>query len=74
MNRLSRQIIVALLSIFGFLFVMGIAGSYDYADEVVYSMDDVVYYTITEKIGKVSNKEVVAEYEANKEYYDSLKY
>lgn len=73
MNRLSRQIIVALLSIFGFLFVMGIAGSYDYADEVVYNMDDIVYYAITEKIGKASNKEVVAEYEKNREYYDSLK-
>jgi hypothetical protein len=72
MNRLSRQIIVALLAISGFLYLMGIAGSYDYADEVVYSMDDVVYYTITQKIGKASNKEIVAEYEANKQYYDNL--
>lgn len=74
MNRLSKQIIVSLLAIFGFLYLMGIAGSYDYADEVVYAMDDEVYYSITEKIGKASNKEVVAEYERNKEYYDSLKH
>lgn len=74
MNRLSKQIIVSLLAIFGFLYLMGIAGSYDYADEVVYAMDDEVYYFITEKIGKASNKEVVAEYERNKEYYDSLKH
>ena len=74
MNRLSRQIIVALLAIFGFLYLMGVAGSYDYADEVVYTMDDEVYYSITQKIGKTSNKEVVAEYEKNREYYDSLKY
>lgn len=73
MNRLSKQIIVSLLAIFGFLYLMGIAGSYDYADEVVYSMDDEVYYTITKKIGKASNKEVVAEYEKNKQYYDSIK-
>lgn len=74
MNRLSKQIIVSLLAIFGFLYLMGIAGSYDYADEVVYAMDDQVYDSITEKIGKASNKEVVAEYERNKEYYDSLKH
>ena len=74
MNRLSKQIIVSLLAIFGFLYLMGIAGSYDYADEVVYAMDNEVYYSITEKIGKASNKEVVAEYERNKEYYDSLKH
>ena len=74
MNRLSRQIIVALAAIFGFLYLMGIAGSYDYADEVVYSMDDVIYNSITQKIGNASNKEVVAEYEKNKEYYDSLKW
>lgn len=73
MNRLSKQIIVSVLAIIGFLYVMGIAGSYDYADEVVYAMDDEVYYSITKKIGKASNKEVVAEYERNKEYYDSLK-
>ena len=74
MNRLSKQIIVSVLAIIGFLYVMGIAGSYDYADEVVYAMDDEVYYSITKKIGKASNKEVVAEYERNKEYYDSLKH
>lgn len=74
MNRLSQQCIVAVIAIIGFIGLMGIAGSYDYADEVVYNMDDVVYYAITEKIGKASNKEVVAEYEKNKQYYDSLKY
>ena len=61
MNRLSKQLIVSVLAIIGFLYVMGIAGSYDYADEVVYAMDDEVYYSITKKIGKASNKEVVAE-------------
>ena len=74
MNRLSKQIIISVLAIIGFLYVMGIAGSYDYADEVVYAMDDEVYYSITKKIGKASNKEVVAEYDRNKEYYDSLKH
>lgn len=73
MNRLSKQLIASVLAIIGFLYVMGIAGSYDYADEVVYAMDDEVYYSITKKIGKASNKEVVAEYERNKEYYGSLK-
>lgn len=55
MNRLSKQIIVSVLAIIGFLYMMGIAGSYDYADEVVYAMDDEVYYSITKKIGKASH-------------------
>ena len=37
MNRLSRQIIVSALAIMAFLTVMGIAGSYDWADQVVYT-------------------------------------
>ena len=74
MNRLSKQIIVSLLYILGFLYLIGVVGSYDYADEVVSAMDEEVYYSITSKIGKASNKEVVAEYEKNREYYDSLKF
>lgn len=73
MNRLSKQIIVASLAIFGFLWLMGIAGSCDYADEVVYNMDEEVYYTILDTLGDdCSNKAVAAEYMNNREYYDNL--
>lgn len=73
MNRLSKQIIVASLAIFGFLWLMGITGNYDYADEVVYNMDEEVYYTILDTLGDdCSNKAVAAEYMNNREYYDNL--
>lgn len=73
MNRLSRQIIVVILGIFGFLWLMGIAGSYDHADQVVYNMDEEVYYTILDTLGDdCSNKAVAAEYMNNREYYDNL--
>lgn len=73
MNRLSKQVIVASLAIFGFLWLMGIAGNYDYADEVVYNMDEEVYYTILDTLGDdCSNKAVAAEYMNNREYYDNL--
>lgn len=73
MNRLTQQCIVSLLAIIGFLWLMGIAGSYDYADEVVYNMDEEVYYTILDTLGDdCSNKAVAAEYMNNREYYDNL--
>lgn len=75
MNRLSKQCIVAVLAIVGFIGLMGVAGSYEYADEVVYSMPEDVYYSILDTLGDdCSNKDVAAEYMSNREYYDNLKY
>lgn len=75
MNRISRQIIVSLLAIFGFIYLMGIAGRYDYADEVVYTMSEEVYYTILDTLGDdCSNIAVADEYIKNKEYYDNLQH
>lgn len=75
MNRLSRQIIVSVLGIMAFLTVMGIAGSHDWADQVVYTMDEEVYYTILDILGDdCSNIAVANEYMSKKEYYDNLQY
>lgn len=75
MNRLTKQIIVSLAVIIGFITLMGIVGSYDYADEVVYGMPEHVYYTILDTLGDdCSNKAVAAEYMSKKDHYDSLKY
>ena len=75
MNRLSRQIIVAVLAIIGFIGLLGITGSYDWADEVVYSMPEDVYYRILDTLGDdCSNRAVAAEYMSKKEYYDNLQY
>lgn len=75
MNRLSRQIIVSVLAIIGFIGLLGIAGSYDWADQVVYTMDEEVYYTILDTLGDdCSNIAVANEYMSKKEYYDNLQY
>lgn len=75
MNRLTKQCIVAVLAIVGFIGLMGFAGSYDYADEVVYNMPEAVYYTILDTLGDdCSNKAVAEEYMSKRNYYDNLKY
>ena len=75
MNRLTKQCIVAGLAIAGFIGLMGFAGSYEYADEVVYNMPEEVYYTILDTLGDdCSNKAVAAEYMSKKEYYDNLQF
>ena len=75
MNRLTKQCSVAVLAIVGFSGLMGFAGSYEYADEVVYNMPEEVYYTILDTLGDdCSNKAVAAEYMSKKEYYDNLQF
>lgn len=75
MNRLHKQIIVAVASAFGFLLLMGIAGSYDYAEQVVYTMPEAAYYSILDTLGDdCSVKDIAREYMENREYYDNLKY
>lgn len=73
MNRLSRQVLLAVIGCTCFIALMGTVGTYEYADEVVYNMPEEVYYTILDTLGDdCSNKAVAAEYMANKEYYDNL--
>jgi hypothetical protein len=69
-----KKVVAGIIGILGFLYILGVAGSYDFADEVVYSMDDQVYELIIKKIGKTSNKDVANEYLENREYYDSYGY
>ena len=75
MNKLSQQLIVSVLAIFGFLFVLGIAGRYDYATEIVQSMPEAAYYTILDTLGDDCSETAIAEeYMSNRAYYDSLQY
>lgn len=74
MNRLSKQCVVAVLACIGFMGLLGITGTYEYADEIVYNMPEHVYYTILDTLGDdCSNKAVAAEYMSKREYYDNLK-
>ena len=71
MNRLS----VTALAVLAFILLLGIVGRYDYATEVVQSIPDVAYHTIVERLGDdCSDIDIAEEYEANKQYYDTLKY
>lgn len=68
-----KKFIWTAIGTIAFIYALGIVGSYDYADEVVYSMSENTYNEIIKKIGKSSNKEVAAEYFNNRQYYDSIK-
>lgn len=73
MNKLSRQVLLAVICCSAFIALMGATGTYEYADEVVYNMPEEVYYTILDTLGDdCSNKAVAAEYMKNREYYDNL--
>ena len=66
-----KKVVAGIIGVLGFIYLLGVVGSYDHADEVVYSMDDQVYELIVKKIGKASNKDVAKEYLDNREYYDN---
>lgn len=73
MNRFHKQLIVAILACTGFIALLGITGTFEYADQVVYTMPEEVYYTILDTLGDdCSNRAVAAEYMAHREYYDNL--
>lgn len=75
MNRFKKQCIVAGFGLAAFIGLIGTVGSYEYADEVVYSMPEEVYYTILDTLGDdCSNKAVAEEYMSKREYYDNLQY
>ena len=67
-----KKLLMVAVATIAFMSVLGIVGSYDYADEVVYSLSNEAYEAIIAKIGKASNKEVAAKYFSNRNYYDSL--
>lgn len=73
MKTITQHLVVSIIAIAGFIAVMGIAGTYDYADQVVYTMPDATYQAITKRIGKASNVKVAKEYMSNKAYYDTFK-
>lgn len=57
-----------------FVCILGIAGSYEWASEIVYDMPEEVYYTILDTLGDdASEKAIAEEYWKHKEYYDSIK-
>lgn len=73
MNRISKQCIVFVTGLVAFVSVLGYAGSYEYAEQVVYTMPQEAYEAIVIRLGdEASCKEIAREYMDNKAYYDSL--
>ena len=74
MNRTSRICLQTIVGLIAFIAVIGYAGSYEYAEEVCYTMPDEAYQTIVEKLGDdASERAIAAEYMKHKKYYDTLK-
>lgn len=70
-NKLTKSV----LGVLGFIAVLGYAGSYEYAEQVCYTMPEEAYYTILDTLGDdASQKAIAEEYMSKKEYYDNLEY
>lgn len=65
--------IICVFFLIGFIAVMGIAGREDYNQAVIESIPIEAYDAIRENLGPgCSNRDIVKEYELNREQYDSL--
>lgn len=71
--KMSSPNKIYLLLLLGFITIMGIAGREDYNQAVIESIPVEAYHAIREKLGpECSNRDIVKEYELNREEYDSL--
>lgn len=72
MNKLSERLIITLLFIVT-ITAYGIAAREDYNQAVIESIPDEAYVEIIKKLGSdIGNNAIVAEFEANKAYYEAL--
>lgn len=72
MNKLSERLIISLLFI-ATVTAYAIAAREDYNQAVIESIPDEAYIEIIKKLGSdAGNNAIVAEFEANKEYYEAL--
>ena len=66
-------ILKGIASIFFFLIIMGAAGTIEYKDDLYYSIPDAAFEEINLKLGdRATHQDIVNEYLADTEYYDSL--
>lgn len=71
LTRLFEQTAVFIAGAVGFLFLLGIAGKYDYQEAVISSIPCEAYDEIVEKVGTDAD-DIIREYRLHQEYYDSL--
>lgn len=54
-------------------FVVGVAGRFDWSEQIVYNMSETTYNAIVAKLGEDSNQyDIATEYMRNRTYYDAL--
>lgn len=62
MNRLSKQVAVFSIGFAAVFTLLGLAGRYDRASEIVYTMDDNVYEHIKLELGDDVSEVQIADY------------
>lgn len=73
MKSHTRKVLLYIAGSVFFFLLLGVAGNYDYAEEVVYDMPQPVYDNIVSKLGDdASIIDIADEYMDNRSYYDSL--
>lgn len=73
LNRLTKQVITFIAGFIAFFAIIGIAGSIDHTEQIVYTMPQEAYEAIYLKLGNgCSDKQIAKEYTSNQKYYDSL--
>lgn len=68
MNKVTKYTLLFVVMVV----VLGVAGRYDYNEEVIYNMPDSVYRVMKDTMGNPSDSRLVDEYMKDKKYWDSL--
>ena len=72
-NRVTKQIVVFVSGFIMLLCLLGIAGTTDRTEQIVYAMPQEAYEAIYLKLGNgCTYRQIADEYMANKQYYDAL--
>lgn len=72
-NRLTKQVVAFIAGFITFLCLLGLAGSAERVEQIVYTMPQEAYEAVYLKLGDgCSQREIADEYMSDKQYYDAL--
>ena len=73
MKHTTSQLLKVIFGLVAFIALIGLAGSLEHNEEIVYNMSQEAYDAVVEKLGdNATQKEIAREYTDNKTYYDTL--
>lgn len=72
-TNVMKELATFIVGFTSFLVAFGIAGRFDYQEEVISSINNEAYAEIVEKVGN-NAEDIIREYKLHREYYDSLSY